>query len=120
MIPLNYEKKNKANAQELRRNMTQEERKLWYQFLKTYPCRFRRQKQFRRYIVDFYCAQAGLVIELDGSQHYEEKNAEYDRERTEYLNKLGLEVIRISNREVNQNFQSVCEYIDRVVNARKS
>ena len=120
MIPLNYEKNNKANARKLRKNMTQEERNLWYRFLKTYPCQFRRQKQFGRYIVDFYCAQAELVIELDGSQHYDEENAKYDQERTEYLKSLGLEVIRISNREVNQNFQSVCEYIDRVVSARKS
>ena len=120
MIPIKYDKKNKAKARTLRKNMTPEERNLWYGFLKTYPCQFRRQKQFGSYIVDFYCAQAKLVIELDGSQHYTEEAQEYDRERTNYLNSLGLEVIRISNLDVSRKFQSVCEYIDNAVKERTS
>ena len=107
-------------AQKLRRDMTKEERHLWYDFLRQLPNNFNRQKVIGSYIVDFYCAQAKLVIELDGSQHYTEEAQEYDRERTNYLNSLGLEVIRISNLDVNRKFQSVCEYIDNAVKERTS
>ncbi|MBR6620668.1 MAG: endonuclease domain-containing protein [Clostridia bacterium] len=102
-------------ARMLRKNMTKEERHLWYEFLRNYPLRFSRQKVLGKYIVDFYCAKAGLVIELDGSQHYEEKNMIEDAERTEYLEAYGLSVIRIPNNEVNTNFYGVCEYIDAAV-----
>ena len=70
-----------------------------------------RQKVFGRYIVDFYCAEAKLVVELDGSQHYEDKGMEYDSERTAYLEQYGVRILRIPNNEVNQNFSGVCEYI---------
>ena len=102
-------------AKELRKNMTPEELHLWYDFLRTYPFRFIRQKVIGQYIADFYCAKAKLVIELDGSQHYEELNVIRDEKRTAFLNDLGLTVIRISNREINCNFDGVCEYIDLVV-----
>ena len=105
-------------AKELRRNMTAEERHLWFDFLRTYPVKFTRQKILCRYIADFYCPQAKLVIELDGSQHYEDNEIEKDSERTKYLEQYGLKVIRIPNNEVKQNFQSVCEYIDIVVKKR--
>jgi len=108
-------KHNKAlvsNAKELRNNMTKEERHLWYDFLKSHPARFQRQKIIEKYIVDFYCAAAKLVIELDGSQHFEDKGIEYDAERTAFLEGYGLAVIRIPNNEVNRNFRAVCEYID--------
>ena len=99
------------NAQQLRRNMTKEERRLWYDFLKNLPILFHRQKVIGNYIVDFYCAKAKLVIELDGSQHYEDKGIEKDRERDCFLQELGLTVLRFSNLEINQNFQGVCESI---------
>jgi len=102
-------------AKQLRKEMTREERHLWYDFLRTYPVRFSRQKVLGRYIADFYSAEARLVIELDGSQHYEDDNIEKDTERTAFLEAYNLKVIRIPNIEINRNFRSVCEYIDAVV-----
>ncbi len=102
-------------AKQLRSEMTKEERHLWYDFLRTYPIRFSRQKVLGRYIVDFYSAKAKLVIELDGSQHYETDRVEKDAERTAFLNGYGLQVIRIPNHEVNENFEGVCAYINAVV-----
>ena len=102
-------------AKQLRREMTKEERHLWYDFLRSYPVRFSRQKVLGKYIADFYCAEAKLVIELDGSQHYEPNNAQKDEERTEFLKEYGLEVVRIPNNEIGQNFRGVCEYIDATV-----
>ena len=102
-------------AKSLRKEMTKEERHLWYDFLKGYPVRFSRQKVLGKYIADFYSAEAKIVIELDGSQHYQEGNLETDQERTEFLEKYGLKVIRIANNEVNRNFQVVCELIDKEV-----
>ena len=102
-------------AKQLRREMTKEERHLWYDFLRTYPVRFSRQKVLGRYIVDFYSAKAKLVIELDGSQHYGAEQVAKDAERTAFLNGYGLQVIRIPNHEVSENFEGVCAYIDVVV-----
>ena len=102
-------------AKLLRRNMTKEERHLWYDFLRQHPARFSRQKVLGRYIADFYSAKARLVIELDGSQHYEEQNIEQDAARTAFLEGYGLTVIRIPNNEIMQNFDGVCSYIDLVV-----
>ena len=102
-------------AKQLRREMTKEERHLWYDFLRTYPVRFSRQKVLEKYIADFYSAEAKLIIELDGSQHYENANSEKDRERTVFLEGYGLKVIRIPNNEISGNFRGVCEYIDSVV-----
>ena len=102
-------------AKELRKNMTKEERHLWYDFLKTYPVRFLRQKVLGRYIADFYCAKANVVIELDGSQHYEDEGLVNDKKRTEYLEQYGIKVIRISNLDVLKNFEGVCMYIDNEV-----
>ena len=103
------------NAKHLRKNMTKEERHLWYDFLKGYPVRFQRQKVLGKYIVDFYCAKANLVIELDGSQHYEPSEQQKDAERTVFLQQYGLTVIRIPNNEVMRNFLGVCEYIDHFI-----
>ena len=97
----------RKNAQKLRREMTKEERRLWYDFLKQLPVTVNRQKVIGPYIVDFYCASAKLVIELDGSQHYEEGIAS-DRERDLVLNQLGFSVVRYSNSDVNRNFDGVC------------
>ena len=102
-------------AKELRKNMTKEERHLWYDFLRQYPVRFSRQKILGRYIADFYCAQAKLVIELDGSQHFEESEKVKDSARTEFLKGYDISVLRIPNNEVNCNFLGVCEYIDLAV-----
>ena len=102
-------------AKKLRKEMTKEERHLWYDFLRTHPVRFSRQKVLGKYIADFYSAEAKLVIELDGSQHYEDRNADKDAERTAFLEKYGLTVIRIPNNEVSRNFRGVCEYIDIAV-----
>ena len=104
-----------SNAKNLRKNMTKEERHLWYDFLRQYPVRFQRQKVLGRYIVDFYCAQAKLIVELDGSQHYESENMEKDETRSQYLKGYGLSVLRIPNNEVMQNFDGVCLYIDTAV-----
>ncbi len=102
-------------AKKLRKEMTKEERHLWYDFLRTYPVRFSRQKVLGKYIADFYSAEAKLVIELDGSQHYENENLESDAERTAFLESYGLRVLRIPNNEVSRNFRGVCEYIDTAV-----
>ncbi len=95
--------------------MTKEERHLWYDFLRTYPIRFLRQKVIDNYIVDFYCNEARLIIELDGSQHYEEKGLLKDKIRTEKIENRNLTVIRIPNNEVNNNFRGICEYIDLLI-----
>ena len=102
-------------AKQLRKEMTKEERHLWYDFLRTYSVRFSRQKVLGKHIADFYSAEAKLVMELDGSQHYEELNVEKDTDRTAFLESYGLTVIRIPNNEVMCNFRGVCEYIDAAV-----
>ena len=94
-------------SRKLRRAMTKEERHLWYDCLKKLPVTVHRQKVMGKYIVDFYCAAAKLVIEIDGSQHFEEKGIAADRERDEYLRGLGLVVKRYSNADINQRFESV-------------
>ncbi len=101
-------------AKMLRKNMTKEERRLWYDYLRLHPARFSHQKVLGRYIADFYSAQAKLVIELDGSGHYTEEARQYDDERTAFLEAYGLTVIRIPNNEVSSNFRGVCDYIDMV------
>jgi len=103
-------------AKTLRRNMTKEENILWYQFLRTFPVRFLRQKVIDNYIVDFYCAQARLIIELDGSQHYRPTRLLKDAIRTEHLESRGLTVLRIPNNAVKENFRGVCDYITAFVN----
>ena len=102
-------------ARQLRKNMTKEERHLWYDFLRTHSARFTRQKVLGRYIADFYSPKAKLVIELDGSQHYESDQMQEDIERTAFLESYGLQVLRIPNNEVNRNFQGVCTYIETIV-----
>ena len=106
------------NARSLRKNMTKEERHLWYDFLRGYPIRFLRQKVIDHYIVDFYCHDAQLVVELDGSQHYEPEKQRYDEKRTQALEARNLYVLRIPNNEVFGNFRGVCEYIDHFVMQR--
>ena len=104
-----------ALAKQLRKEMTKEERHLWYDFLRAYPVRFSRQKILGKYIADFYSAEAKLVIELDGSQHFEPEEIQKDADRTAFLESYGIQVIRIPNNDVTQNFPGVCEYIDTTV-----
>ncbi|MBQ6890543.1 MAG: endonuclease domain-containing protein [Oscillospiraceae bacterium] len=110
----------KQHSQQLRKTMTKEENLLWYRFLRKYPLQFRRQYVIGNYIVDFFCHKAKLVVELDGSQHYEPENQAYDRERTAYLESQGLLVLRFSNLDVLRYFPNVCEAIDDAVKRRSS
>lgn len=112
---LKYNKDLIAYAKELRKNMTPWEIKLWNWFLRDYPIRFQRQKVIDNYIVDFYCAKARLVIELDGGGHYTEEQIQYDKNRTKVLESYGLRILRICNLEIDNNFDNICDYIDREV-----
>lgn len=108
----------KSYSRELRKNQTKEESLLWYRFLSKYPVRFRRQYIIGNYIVDFYCHKARLVVELDGSQHYEEQVKRYDETRTQFLQSHGIHVMRFTNLEILRQFQSVCEVIHAEVTQR--
>ena len=110
-----YNKANIPHAKELRKNMTPWERKLWYDFLRSYPVRFQRQKAIGEYIADFYCAKAKFVIELDGGGHYTPEQRQKDQFRTENLENMDLTVLRICNLDIDNNFLGVCEYIDVAV-----
>ncbi|MCR5782105.1 MAG: endonuclease domain-containing protein [Clostridia bacterium] len=105
-------------AKDLRKNATPQENHLWYDFLRKYPVRFQRQKTIDTYIADFYCHAAKLVIELDGPQHLEPKAVEYDKRRTAILESYGLEVLRFTNDDIETQFQTVCNLIDRYVRRR--
>lgn len=102
-------------AKDLRKNMTKQERHLWYDFLREYPVKFTRQKIIGNYIVDFYCAKAKLVIEVDGSQHYVDKGIRSDKKRSEELKQYELQIVRIPNNEIDENFYGVCEYLDMLI-----
>ena len=110
-----YNRANIPLAKTLRKNMTPWERKLWYEYLRSYPVRFQRQKAIGNYIADFYCAKARLIIELDGGGHYTPEQARKDEQRTNDLNAMRLTVVRICNLDIDRNFRGVCEYIDRLV-----
>ena len=113
-----YDHTNVRKARYLRREMTPWERKLWYCFLKDYPIRFQRQKCIDNYIVDFYCHQAKLVVELDGGGHYNEQSQKYDEERTKILESYGLKVLRFCNFDIDKNFYGVYTVIDEEVIGR--
>ena len=108
-----------ANARRLRREMTPEERHLWYDFLRGYPVKVKRQKPIGPYVADFVCEGARLVMELDGSQHFEEAGQDHDAARTRYLEGLGLQAVRYTNLEVRRDFRAVCEDLDRRIQARR-
>lgn len=110
-----YTPKAKQNAKSLRREMTRQERHLWYDFLSTYPVRFNRQKPLDSFIADFYCHKAKLIIELDGSQHYTPEGQAYDQERSNMLESHSLLVLRFSNHDIDTNFDGVCQAIDATV-----
>jgi very-short-patch-repair endonuclease len=108
-----YTKNAKCKAKELRQNQTDTENILWHHLRNRSlnNIKFRRQVPIGKYIADFVCMEKKLIIELDGSQHLENKNAEYDKNRTEYLTNLGYKVIRILNNDISKNINSVLEYI---------
>ena len=105
-------------AKILRHNMTRQEKHLWYDFLRHYPIKIYKQRIIDNFIVDFYCHQARLVIELDGSQHYTETGKFYDAARTEILERYGLYVLRFSNKEIDETFEGVCYMIDKTIQER--
>ncbi len=113
-----YNRDLKQTAKMLRNSMTPEENRLWYEYLRRYPVRFRRQRPIDRYIADFYCPLAKLVIELDGSQHYTEEGRRLDEIRTGIIEQYGIGVIRFTNREIAENFDGVCEAIHQQVQKR--
>ena len=117
-MSLPYQESLISRAKELRKSPTKQERHLWYDYLRAYPVRFQRQKVIGYYIVDFYCHQARLVIELDGSQHYSDNGLAYDRDRDNALAQYDLFVLRFANNDVDRNFRGVCDEIDRVVQQR--
>ena len=116
-MSLDYNKKNITFAKNLRKNATPQENHLWYDFLSKCEIRFQRQKAIDNFIADFYCHKAKLVIEIDGAQHYTEAGKEKDEFRTEILEGYDLQVIRFTNRQIDTNFEGVCEYINAVVKA---
>lgn len=110
-MSLEYKKENITLAKELRKNQTEEEKKLWFYFLRTFPVRFQRQKAIDSYIVDFYCSKAKLAVELDGAQHFTPEEKKKDKQRTEILNRYGIRVLRFTNEEINRKFEEVCAVI---------
>ena len=110
-----YNKRLTKNARSLRREMTKEERHLWYDFLKDLPITIHRQKVFGNYIADFYIASSKIVIELDGSQHFEGEGQKKDATRDAYFSEIGIRVLRYSNADVNLRFRQVCEDIYQCV-----
>jgi len=103
--------KNLPNARSLRRNMTPQERHLWYDFLRYCKPRFRRQEIIGSYIADFFCYEANLIVEIDGSQHFMPEKRERDNARSAYFHSLGIRVMRVDNGQVNRNFDGVCQGI---------
>ena len=116
-MSLEYNEKNVILAKNLRKNATPQENHLWYDFLSKYKIRFQRQKAIDNFIADFYCSKAKLVVEIDGSQHYTEQGIQKDEFRTEILEGYDLKVVRFTNRQIDTNFQGVCQYINIVVKA---
>lgn len=114
-MSLDYNKKNIVLAKNLRKNATPQEQRLWYGFLSKYEIRFQRQKAIDNFIADFYCHKAKLIIEIDGSQHRTDIGKAKDEFRTSILEGYGLKVIRLTNRQNDENFDAVCRYIDSVV-----
>ena len=105
-------------AKTLRKQMTRQERHLWYDFLRNYGVKVYRQRTIDYYVADFYCPAAKLVVELDGGEHYTEKKMLDDEHRTAIINQYGIHVVRIPNNEIDNNFYGVCTYLDSVIKER--
>ena len=116
-MSLDYNDKNIVLAKNLRKGGTPQEKHLWYDFLSKYEIRFQRQKAIDNFIADFYCHKARLVVEIDGAQHFSIEGQQKDEFRTEILEEYDLKVIRFTNRQIEDDFRDVCEYIDAVVKA---
>ncbi len=111
-----YNRKLIPRAKEMRHeDMTPAEKKLWFEYLKGKKPRWRDQRPFDGYIVDFYCPALKLVIEVDGDSHFTPEAQAYDAERTKHLESLGLHIIRFSNLEIMQNFAGVCEQLEHEI-----
>ena len=117
-MPLKKNKMLLNIARILRRNMTRQEKHLWYDYLRYYPIKIYKQRIIDSFIADFYCHSARLVIEIDGSGHYTKQARERDQERTEILEKYGICVLRFSNSDVDDNFEGGCYMIDKIINER--
>jgi len=115
-----YNKSLNEKARELRSHMTAAEKKLWFGFLRGHKYRFARQKVIGNYILDFYCQRLKLGIEIDGDSHIGDRNEEYDKSRTEKLNKLGIEIIRFWNTDILKNLNEVAEIIEKKIKEKES
>ena len=110
-MPYDYNEKLMVNSQSLRKNMTPEEKHLWYDFLKLLPVTVNRQKLIGNYIVDFYIHSGKIVIELDGIQHHSRDHKNKDIQRDAYMSELGITVLRYDNVTIMSYFNFVCEDI---------
>lgn len=119
-MPIIYNGKNVVLAKCLRKRATRQEKRLWYDFLKNYDVSFQRQKAIGDYIVDFYCPSLKIAIEIDGNQHYSKEGIEKDRIRTCEINNQGVQVIRITNRQIDRHFNEICEYLDNEIQKMKN
>ena len=117
-MSLEYNKNLIPRAKELRKNATPQENELWYKFLRTYPIRFQRQKTIGQFIVDFYCHEVKLALELDGSQHFTPEGHTYDEARTAAIETFGVTVLRFTKQDIDSQFRAVCTQIDKAVHAR--
>ena len=115
---LPYDGRLNGRAFDLRHEMTPQEKRLWYAYLRTYPVKVYRQRVIEHFIVDFYCPLARLVIELDGSQHYTEQGKAYDEQRTAILEQYGVQVLRFTNLDVDRHLDAVCAQIDSTLERR--
>jgi very-short-patch-repair endonuclease len=102
-------------AKILRRNMTNQEKHLWYDYLQHYPIKIYKQRIIDSYIADFYCHKAKLVIEIDGSQHYTKEGKSYDNVRSKVFEQYNIKTIRFSNRDIESNFEGVCKLVDKTI-----
>ena len=117
-MSLEYNKNLIPRAKELRKNATPQENELWYKVLRTYPFRFQRQKTIGQFIVDFYCHEVKLALELDGSQHFTPEGHTYDEARTAAIETFGVTVLRFTKQDIDSQFRAVCTQIDKAVHAR--
>ena len=107
-----YNKALHQHAKQLSKHMTPHEAKLWFRFLKPHPLKWYKQRIINRFIVDFYCSQANLVIEIDGSQHFTDQGLTYDKERSHILEAYGLTILRYTNHQIDYHFNAVCQDIE--------
>ena len=112
----------KEKRKYLRKNMPSSELKLWKKIRnkQMLNIKFRRQYSIGNYIVDFYCAELKLAIELDGETHFTQDNIDYENKRTKYIESLGIKIIRYSNYEIINNFEGICYDLEKIINELKT